>query len=103
MADVQALFEAFHRKIRTYYEINDELREKKDIIVKRVNNHLDQRKRPSCVEFIQGSYNMKVGILAIKGAQYDIDVVLRFSFKVSDNSVEEVLCWVFEAVGVVIV
>ena len=41
MADVQALFEAFHKKIRTYYEINDELREKKDIIVKRINNHVE--------------------------------------------------------------
>ena len=98
MADVQALFEAFHKKIRTYYEINDELREKKDIIVKRVNNHLAQKKRPSCVEFIQGSYKMKVGILAIKGAEYDIDVGLRFSFKESDHSAEEVRGWVFEAV-----
>lgn len=98
MADVQALFEAFHNKIRTYYEINDTLREKKDIIVKRVNSHLAEKKRPSCVEFIQGSYKMKVGILAVKGLEYDIDVGLRFSFKELDHSAEEVRGWVFEAV-----
>lgn len=98
MADVQALFEAFHKAIRTYYEINDELREKKDIIVDRVNKHLAQKKRPSCLEFIQGSYKMKVGIRAMKGAEYDIDVGLRFSFKESEHSAEEVRGWVFEAV-----
>jgi hypothetical protein len=98
MADVQALFEAFHKKIMTYYEVNKELREKKDIIVDRVNKHLAGKKRPSCAEFIQGSYKMKVGILAIKGAEYDIDVGLRFSFKESDHSAEEVRGWVFEAV-----
>jgi cyclic GMP-AMP synthase DncV-like protein len=98
MADVQALFEAFHKRIRTYYEINDVLRAKKDIIVERVNKNLAQKKRPSCVEFIQGSYKMKVGILAVKGAEYDIDVGLRFSFKESEHSPEEVRGWVFDAV-----
>jgi len=99
MASVQALFEAFHKKIRTYYEINKELREKKDIIVERVKKHLAEKKRPSFAEFIQGSYKMKVGILAIEGAEYDIDVGLRFSFNESEHSSDEVRNWVFEAVN----
>ena len=52
---------------RTYYEINDELREKKDIIVRRVKAYLAKNGLPTCQEFLQGSYKMKVGICALKG------------------------------------
>jgi hypothetical protein len=98
MADVQALFERFHREIRTYYEINETLRKKKDIIVERVQTHLAKNKRPSCEPFIQGSYKMKVGICALAGSEFDIDVGLRFSFDESKHTAEEVRRWVFEAV-----
>lgn len=98
MAEVQDLFEKFHATIRTYYEINKTLREKKDIIVERVKAHLKEKKRPQCDEYIQGSYKMKVGICAIKGTEYDIDVGLRFSFDDSQYSAETVRQWVFEAV-----
>jgi hypothetical protein len=98
MADVQALFERFHQDIRTYYEINDELREKKDIIVDRVKAHLAKHGRPGCTPYLQGSYKMKVGILALDGAEYDIDVGLRFNFDASERTAAEVRRWVFEAV-----
>ena len=98
MADVQAQFEQFHKQIRTYYEINETLREKKDIIVRRVKKHLEKNNRPQCVEFIQGSYKMKVGICAVEGLEYDIDVGLRFSFDESKYTAETVREWVFEAV-----
>jgi hypothetical protein len=98
MADVQTLFEQFHRTIRTYYEINETLREKKDIIVRRVRLHLEKHDRPSCGEFLQGSYKMKVGICALPGAEFDIDVGLRFAFDESRHSASEVRGWVFEAV-----
>ena len=98
MADVQSLFERFHQQIRTYYEINDTLREKKDIIVQRVNKHLEKNNRPQCTEFLQGSYKMKVGICAVEGLQYDIDVGLRFSFDESKHTPKTVRGWVFEAV-----
>jgi hypothetical protein len=98
MADVQALFERFHRDIRTYYEINDTLREKKDIIVRRVNKYLSDQGLPRCKEYIQGSYKMKVGICALAGMEYDIDVGLRFSFDDSRHTAETVRGWVFEAV-----
>lgn len=98
MADVQSLFERFHRDIRTYYEINEKLRSKKTIIVRRIQDHLKRNERPTCQEYIQGSYKMKVGILALEGAEYDIDVGLRFSFDESKYTAEEVRRWVFEAV-----
>jgi hypothetical protein len=98
MADVQGLFETFHSQIRTSYEINDQLREKKDIIVERVKNHLGKMERPSCAELIQGSYKMSVGVLPVDGSEYDIDVGLRFSFDESSHSAEEVRSWVFDAV-----
>lgn len=98
MAKVQALFEQFHKQIRTSYEINETLREKKDIIVRRVKNHLEKNNRPQCSEFIQGSYKMKVGICAVEGLEYDIDVGLRFSFNESKYTAAAVRGWVFEAV-----
>lgn len=99
MSDVQGLFEKFHDNIKTYYEINRTLKEKKDIIVERVKAHLKDRGRPQCEEYIQGSYKMKVGICAIEGSEYDIDVGLRFSFDESQHAAEEVRGWVFEAVN----
>ena len=98
MANVQGQFELFHKNIRTYYEINQTLREKKDIIVRRVKKHLEKNHRPQCTEFIQGSYKMKVGICAVEGLEYDIDVGLRFSFDESAHASTTVRGWVFEAV-----
>ncbi len=98
MADVQKLFERFHRDIRTYYEINEKLRSKKTIIVNRIQDHLRKNDRPVCSEYIQGSYKMKVGILALEGAEYDIDVGLRFSFDDKKYMPGTVRGWVFEAV-----
>lgn len=98
MADVQKLFERFHSDIRTYYEINEKLRSKKTIIVNRVQDHLRKNDHPVCTEYIQGSYKMKVGILALEGSEYDIDVGLRFSFNDQKYTPETVRGWVYEAV-----
>jgi hypothetical protein len=98
MADVQNLFERFHTTIRTYYEINEKLRSKKTIIVNRIQEHLKENDRPACQEYIQGSYKMKVGILALEGSEYDIDVGLRFSFDEKKYTPSTVREWVFDAV-----
>lgn len=98
MANVQPQFEQFHKQIRTYFEINETLCEKKDIIVRRVKRHLENNGRPQCTEFIQGSYKMKVGIRAVEGLEYDIDVGLRFSFDESKYAPTTVRDWVLEAV-----
>ena len=98
MADMQDRIEVFHGRIRTYYEINETLRSKKDIILARIRKHLSKNDRPTCVPFIQGSYKMKVGICAIEGLEFDIDVGLRFSFDDSKYSSSLVRSWVFDAV-----
>ncbi len=98
MAGMQTQFEQFHMNIRTYYEINETLRDKKDIIVRRVRNHLEKNDRPLCTPFIQGSYKMKVGVCAVPGLEYDIDVGLRFDFDEAAYTAKTVRNWVFEAV-----
>lgn len=98
MANVQTQFEQFHKRIRICYEINETLREKKDIIVGRVKKHLEKNNRPQCVAFIQGSYKMKVGICAVQALAYDIDVGLRFSFDESRYTPATVRGWVSEAI-----
>lgn len=98
MAEVQGLFEKFHSTIRTDYDINSTLREKKDIIVRRVKAHLADIGKPTCDEYLQGSYKMKVGICALEGSEFDIDVGLRFSFSETRYTPQEVRSWVYEAV-----
>ncbi len=99
MANVQEQFEEFHSQIRTYYEINETLREKKEIIVSRITNHLIAMKRPGFDVFLQGSYKMKVGICPLPGMEFDIDVGLRFSIRPTDYSATQVRAWVVEAIG----
>jgi hypothetical protein len=98
MAYIQKQFEQFHDIIRTDYEMNDTLREKRDIILCRIRTHLAEQKRAGFDELHQGSYKMKTGVVPIADLEYDIDVGLRFSFTEDDYTAKEVRKWVFEAV-----
>jgi hypothetical protein len=98
MAKLQRYFEQFHNTIRADYDMNKTLREKKDIILNRIRNHLKDKDRPGFDELLQGSYKMKTGVDPVAGLEYDIDVGLRFSFKETDYDAKTVRRWVFEAV-----
>lgn len=99
MADIQKYFEQFHKTIRVDYEMSQTLREKRDIILKRIRKHLKENGRPCFDEFLQGSYAMKTGVAPIEELEYDIDVGLRFPFNESEHEAKEVRGWVFEAVN----
>lgn len=98
MANIQKQFEQFHDTIRMDYSRSAKLREKRDIILKRIKKHLAENGRPGFRRLLQGSYKMKTGVIPIEDLEYDIDVGLRFMFSEDDYSAAEVRKWVFEAV-----
>ncbi|HBW22533.1 MAG: hypothetical protein A2X28_02800 [Elusimicrobia bacterium GWA2_56_46] len=96
MANVQKQFEEFHNKIRV--DDYDSLREKRDIVLKRLRKHLKENKRPGFDELLQGSYAMGVGITPIKELEYDMDIGLRFEINYQDYNAAEISKWVYEGV-----
>lgn len=98
MADVQKYFERFHEVIRVDYDMADELREKRDIIIKRINKYLQDRDLPQPRVLLQGSYKMKTGTKPIADLEYDIDIGLRFDFREDEHPAAQVRKWVYDAV-----
>jgi hypothetical protein len=100
MADVQRYFEQFHDAIRTDYDSDEPLRDKRDIILDKIRTNLKKEGRPSFKEIHQGSYakHARTGVKPIDDLRYDIDVGLRFEIEESEYTAEEVRAWVFEAV-----
>lgn len=98
MANVQKYFEIFHKAIRSDYDMNSTLREKRDIILDRLRKDLAEKKRPGFSELLQGSYATRTGTVPIEPTDYDIDVALRFNIVDKDFSTVEVHKWVFEGV-----
>ncbi|WP_147450144.1 nucleotidyltransferase domain-containing protein [Corallococcus carmarthensis] len=98
MANIQKQFEGFHETIRTDYETNKELRDKRDIILGKIEKSLSEAKRPSFLRLMQGSYIMRTGVKPIGEKEYDIDVGMRFKFNAEEYDATTVREWVFEAV-----
>ena len=98
MANLQKYFEKFHENIRTDYDMSSTLRDKRDIILKRIREYLSKNNLPGFTEMLQGSFAIKTGIKPIKDLEYDIDVALRFSFKDDEHTAIEVRKWVLDAV-----
>ena len=96
MVNLQSEFIEFHEKIKLSYEDNSELRQKRDILLKKLKDNISDD-APSFSDFSQGSYAMHTGIKPDDG-DYDIDVGLRFDLNRSDypDSVE-VKNWVYDA------
>lgn len=98
MANLQKYFKEFHNNIKlSDIKENQELREKRDIILKR----LEEKKAedvPSYTTFNQGSYAMGTGVKPIDG-EYDIDVGIRFDISKDDYpDPVKVKKWVYNAV-----
>lgn len=98
MANIQTQFEKFHEKIRTDYETNEQLREKRDIILDKIEKSLSEAKRPSFVRIMQGSYIMRTGVMPCGDKEYDIDVGLRFKLRDTEYTAAAVRGWVLDAV-----
>jgi hypothetical protein len=98
MADIQKQFEQFHETIRVDYDMADELREKRDIVLERLNKYLKDKAHPLPRVLLQGSYKMKTGTQPIAELEYDIDIGLRFDFHEDEYSTLQVRKWVYDAV-----
>ncbi len=96
MVNVQTEFIEFDNKIKLSFNDNKELREKRDILLKKLREKISDD-AASFTSFNQGSYAMHTGIKPDDG-DYDIDVGLRFDLKRSDYpdpvSVKQ---WVYDA------
>ena len=101
MADVQKYFEQFHETIRTDYDSDQKLREKRDIVLDKITKNLRDADRPSFDVLHQGSYSKdaRTGVKMIEDLRYDIDIGLRFAIKETEYTAKEVRGWVWEAVG----
>ena len=75
MSKVQEQLIKFYDKIRLDYDSNEELREKRDIIIKKLQR---SKNVPPFETFNQGSYAMYTGVEPID-KEYDIDVGIVFS------------------------
>ena len=85
MTNLQNEFLDFDGKIKLSYDENAELREKRDILLRKLKDNICGESAPF-ISFNQGSYAMKTGIKPDSG-DYDIDVGLRFSLKRSDSRI----------------
>ncbi len=84
MAEVQKQFDEFHEAIRLkQYEDNATLREKRDIVLKKLKQRLKalfeekNESPPNYTPFDQGSYKLGTGVKPLAG-DFDIDVGLLF-------------------------
>jgi hypothetical protein len=99
MALCQTQFNEFHEKIRLKYDDNEELREKRDIIIERIQKNIPEEAKAYDFEiFTQGSYSMYTGIQPING-DYDIDVGLYFDMSKDDVEPVKAKQWVLDAIG----
>lgn len=98
MINLQKEFIEFDDKIKLSYDDNSELREKRDILLKKLKENIS-KDAASFTHFNQGSYAMMTGIKPDSG-DYDIDVGLRFSLTREDYpdpvSVKQ---WVYDALN----
>lgn len=98
MTNLQNEFLDFDGKIKLSYDENAELREKRDILLRKLKDNICGESAPF-ISFNQGSYAMKTGIKPDSG-DYDIDVGLRFSLKRSDYpDPVTVKQWVYDALN----
>jgi hypothetical protein len=95
MALCQKQFEAFHDNIKLKKE-NEELREKRKIIVDRIKENIPAEAKPFSI-FTQGSYAMGTGIKPLD-ENYDIDVGLYFDMSKEDTQPVEAKQWVYKTV-----
>lgn len=93
---VQSEFIEFNKKIKLDYETRNELADKRDILVKKLQ---ESGKLPSFEKIDQGSYALHLGVEPLQEKEYDIDVGLRFKENKSDYSpleLKKVICDILE-------
>ncbi|MDG6896620.1 hypothetical protein A6A19_01070 [Actinobacillus delphinicola] len=90
---IQNSFKEFNNKIRVDFEKKAELREKRDILLRKLRNSDDL---PPFKEFNQGSYAMFTGVEPGSDSEYDIDVGLQFLVNKDDYAPIELKNKIYE-------
>jgi hypothetical protein len=105
MPDLQPYFEQFHDKIRLDFDDSQPLRDKRDIILRKLEERIEKVFRekgesaPAFTYFNQGSYAMATGVRPPAG-DYDIDVGITFDVSKDDyEDPVEVKQWVLDALN----
>lgn len=89
------LFDAFHRRIRLDADSGELLREKREILIKKV-----QAAAPVKLDwFNQGSYAMATGLKPYPGKQQDIDLGLIFPLDIAGTDAPLPKSWVYSALA----
>jgi hypothetical protein len=103
MPDLQKYLEQFHDEIRLDFDDSKPLREKRDVILRKLVERLEKlfgekgEAVPSFTHFNQGSYAMATGVKPLAG-DYDIDVGITFDVSKDDyEDPIEVKQWVLDA------
>jgi hypothetical protein len=99
MADIQKYFEKFHDAIRVDYDMSSALREKRDIVLDKIQKSLKNAGKPAFKALNQGSYIMKTGVKPIAELEYDIDIGLRFQVDPEEHNARDVRGWVLDAIS----
>jgi hypothetical protein len=82
MAELQSQFLKFHEVIKTDFENNNELRERRDRLLKRLQDELKKAHPDNTLSFSfidQGSYDLKTGVHPLRDEHYDIDTGILFN------------------------
>lgn len=95
MADCKTQFNKFHENIKLKEE-NEILKDKRDIIIKKLNEKLPDQTEYKFTVFNQGSYAMHTGIKPLDD-DYDIDVGLYFEMSKDDVKPVEAKNWILNA------
>ncbi|WP_099364497.1 nucleotidyltransferase domain-containing protein [Fredinandcohnia onubensis] len=95
MADCRTQFNKFHENIKLKEE-NEILKDKRDIIIKKLNEKLSEQTDYEFSVFNQGSYAMHTGIKPLDD-DYDIDVGLYFEISKDDVDPIPAKMWVYNA------
>jgi len=95
MADCRAQFNEFHDNIKLKEE-NEVLKDKRDVIIDRLNEKLKEQTSYGFSVFTQGSYAMYTGIKPLDD-DYDIDVGLYFEMSKEDVDPIVAKNWVLNA------
>lgn len=102
MTNLQTKFLTFHDSIKTDFEDNQLLRDKRDLIVDHLRNGLKRllgTNTPTFNSFNQGSYDLKTGVNPLAGQDYDIDVGIIFNFSKYYYKPVQVKEWVYHALN----
>ena len=95
MADCRTQFNKFHDNIKLKEE-NEILKDKRDIIIKKLNEKLPEQTDYEFSVFNQGSYAMHTGIKPLND-DYDIDVGLYFEMSKDDVDPIAAKKWILNA------